>query len=78
MTKIHHGLMAKFGKKIKSDYNRLKRTRCDLVEPIILSKEKLYLRLSAKFSYPSASAKTYWSILKTFVDGKEAPFNTTF
>ena len=41
MTKIHHGLMAKFGKKIKSDYNRLKRTRCDLVGPIMLSKKKI-------------------------------------
>ena len=37
------------------------------------SKEKFYLCLSAKLFDPSISAKTYWSILKTFVNGKQVP-----
>ena len=37
------------------------------------SKETFYLRLSAKLSYQSASAQTYWSILKIFVNGNKVP-----
>ena len=38
-----------------------------LVESIRTSKEKIHLCLSAKLSDLSTSAKTYWSILKTFL-----------
>ena len=42
----------------------------DLVEFIRSSKEKWYLCLSAKLFNPSTSAKTTWSIHKTFVNGR--------
>ena len=35
--------------------------------------EKFYCKLSTKPAYPSTSSKTYWSILKTFVNGKKVP-----
>ena len=59
--------------KLQSDYERLECIRSDLVEFIMFSKEQFHLRLPAKLSDPSTSAKTYWSILKTFVIGKKAP-----
>ena len=42
----------------------------DLVEFTRSSKEKCYLCLSAKLFDPTTSAKTTWSIHKTFVSGK--------
>ena len=45
--------------------------RSDLVKPIRSLKEKFNLRLSDKLSDPSTSAKTYWSIRKTFLNGKK-------
>ena len=36
-------------------------------------KEKFYYKLSTKLANPSTSSKTYWSILKTFVNGKKIP-----
>ena len=53
------------------DYDRLQCIRSDLEESITSSKEKFYLRLSGKLSDPSTSAKTYWSIPKTFFNGKK-------
>ena len=35
------------------------------------SKEKYYQRINAKLNDPSLSNKTYWSILKTFYNGKK-------
>ena len=32
-----------------------------------------YYKLSTKLANPSTSSKTYWSILKTFVNGKKIP-----
>ena len=42
-----------------------------MVKPIRSLKEKFNLRLSDKLSDPSTSAKTYWSIRKTFLNGKK-------
>ena len=44
-----------------------------LAETIRSSKEKFYCKLSTKLANPSTSSKTYWSILKTFVNGKKIP-----
>ena len=44
-----------------------------LTETIRSSKEKFYYKLSTKLANPSTSWKTYWSILKTFVNGKKVP-----
>ena len=38
------------------------------------SKKKFHVCLSAELFDPSILAKTYWSILKTFVDVKLVPF----
>ena len=37
------------------------------------SKEKYYVRLSKKFLDPQTSPKSYWSILKTFLNNKKIP-----
>ena len=37
------------------------------------SKERYYSRLSKKLMEPSTSAKTYWSILKSFYNNKKIP-----
>ena len=55
--------------KLQSNYDRLQCIRSDLEEYISSSKEKFYLRLSAKLPNPSSSAKTYRSISKSFVNG---------
>ena len=36
-------------------------------------KGKFYYKLSTKLANPFTSSKTYWSILKTFVNGKKVP-----
>ena len=58
--------------KLQSDYDRLQCIGSDLVQSILFSKEKFHLQLSAKLSDPSTSAKTYWSIPRTFVNGKKS------
>ena len=37
------------------------------------SKEKYYVRLSKQLLHPQTSPKSYWSILKTFVNKKKIP-----
>ena len=37
------------------------------------SKEKYYTKLSSRLAYPLTSPKTYWSILKTFLNSKKIP-----
>ena len=55
--------------KLQSDYYPLQFIRSDSEEFIRSSKEKFYLQLSAKLPNPSTSAKTYWSLFKSFVKG---------
>ena len=40
---------------------------------ITKSNEKCFQSINAKLNDPSLSNKTYWSILKTFYDGKKIP-----
>ena len=37
-------------------------------------KEEYHYHLALKLNNPSTSAKTYWSILKIFYNGKKVPF----
>ena len=37
------------------------------------SKDKYYNKLSMKLNNPKTSSKTYWSILKTFYNGRKIP-----
>ena len=45
----------------------------EITNLITKSKEKYYQRHNAKWNDPSLSNKTYWSILKTFYNGKKVP-----
>ena len=47
--------------------------RIEISNLITKSKEKHYQRINAKLNDPSLSNKTYWSILKTFYNGKKVP-----
>ena len=40
---------------------------------ISISKAKYHERLAIKFNYPKTAPKTYWSILKTFLNGSKIP-----
>ena len=40
---------------------------------ILERKEKYFHDLSMKLNYPKTSAKTYWSILKSFYNGSKIP-----
>ena len=47
--------------------------RIEISNLIAKTKEKYYQRINAKLNDPSLSNKTYWSILKTFYNGKKVP-----
>ena len=47
--------------------------RNEISNLITKSKEKYYQRINVKLNDPSLSNKTYWSILKTFYNGKKVP-----
>ena len=59
--------------KPQTHHERLQLVSSSLTETVRSSKEKFYYKLSTKLSNPSTSSKTYWSILKTFVNGKKVP-----
>ena len=61
------------GKSQKTGYEWLQLISSSLTESIRSTKEKFYYKLSTKLADPSTSSKTYWSILKTFVNGKKVP-----
>lgn len=65
-------------KKLKiSDFNRLESARLELSELIIKSKEEYYSRLARRLNNPTVSSKTYWSIIKTFFNGKKTSTDST-
>ena len=45
----------------------------ELSSAISLSKAKYHERLAIKLKDPKTAPKTYWSILKTFVNGSKVP-----
>ena len=57
--------------KSQTNYEGLQLISNSLTETMRSSKEKFYYKLSTKLANPSTSSKTYWSILKTFVNGKK-------
>ena len=61
------------GKSQKTGYEWFQLISSNLTESIRSTKEKFYYKLSTKLADPSTSSKTYWSILKTFVNGKKVP-----
>ena len=59
--------------KSQTDYVRLQLISNSLAETIRSSEERFSCKLSTKLANPSTSSKTYWSILKTFVNSKKIP-----
>ena len=57
--------------KSQTNDERLQLISNSLTETIRSSKEKFYCKLSTKLANLSTSSKTYWSILKTFANGKK-------
>ena len=60
------------GKK-QNDYILLQNADHQLSDLLNRNKNKYYERLTAKLNNTRTSAKAYWSILKTFVNGKKTP-----
>ena len=57
--------------KCQTGYERLQLISNGLTGTIRSSKENFYYKLSTKLANQSTSSKTYWPILKTFVNGKK-------
>ena len=55
---------------------KVENLRIEISNLITKSKGKYYQRINAKLNDPSLSKKTYWSILKTFYNGKNVPIIT--
>ena len=54
-------------------YVRLVNVTTELSNLIRDTKTEYHSKLAAKLVNPSTSAKTYWSILKTFANGRKVP-----
>ena len=52
------------------DRVRLQKAGAELINIIKSPKENFYKNLAKKLNDPNTSSKTYWSIMKTFVNGK--------
>ena len=55
------------------DYQKLQDAITELAHIVTTAKENYYMRLGSKLSNPKTSAKSYWSILKSFYMGKKIP-----
>ena len=60
-----------------NDYNMLQEAINEGCKFISEKKEEYHYHLASKSNNPSTSAKTYWSILKTFLHFKLATFLST-
>ena len=54
-------------------FEKFKALQYQLNMSIEESKEKYYTKLSSRLADPLTSPKTYWSILKTFLNNKKIP-----
>ena len=67
-----HKIYQKNGHK-NSDYFKLQEATSVVSELISRRKEEYQKHLALKLSDPMTNAKTYWSLLKTFYNGKKVP-----
>ena len=58
----------------RSNLERFSSLQNKLSNLIETSKQKYFSKIAKKLSDPSISSKTYWSILKSFLTGKQVPF----
>ena len=59
--------------KTKADYMHVHHAITEVSQLILKSKDKYHNKLSVKLNHPKTSSKTYWSILKTFYNGRKIP-----
>ena len=59
------------GKNESVDYITLKNVIAEVSELICKSKDDYHKQLARKLTNPKTSSKTYWSILKTFYNGRK-------
>ena len=59
--------------KIEADYMHVHHAITEVPQLISESKDKYYNKLSMELNNPKTSSKTYWSILKTFYNGRKIP-----
>ena len=52
------------------DYITLQNVTAEVAELVCKSKDDYHKQLARKLTNPKTSSKTYWSILKTFYNGK--------
>ena len=57
------------------DRVRLQKAGAELINLIESSKENFYNNLAKKLNDPNTSSKTYWSIVKTFINGEKLPLS---
>ena len=55
------------------DYTTLQNVIVEVSELVCKSKDDYHKQLARKLTNPKTSSKTYWSILKTFYNGKKVP-----
>ena len=59
--------------KTKADYMYVHHAITEVSQLISESKDTYYNKLSMELNNPKTSSKTYWSILKTFYNGRKIP-----
>ena len=59
------------------DRIRLQKAGAELINIIKSSKENFYNNLAKKLNDPNTSNQTYWSIMKTFINGQKNPYYPT-
>ena len=63
--------------KTEADYMHVHHAITEVSQLVLEIKDKYYNKLSMKLNNSKTSSKTYWSILKTFYNGKKNTNNTT-
>ena len=60
-------------KKSNEDFAKLEHLRNEIDNLIFKTKKEYYQDISRKLNDPLMSSKTYWSIMKTFLNGEKVP-----
>ena len=73
--KLKHKLYHRYvrHKRNNEDFAKLEHLHNEIDNLISKSKKEYYQNINRKLNDPLTSSKTYWSIMKTFFNGKEVP-----
>ena len=73
--KWHNKIYAEYlnGQNKSVDYIMLQNVIAEVAELVCKSKDNYHKQLARKLTNPKTSSKTYWSILKTFYNGRKVP-----